>query len=129
MFLRWMRRIAVTVGTLRQEGRILLFQDSKRAIPWEGACVIKLSGSKELGWVHNIREMTLLKTRIPIDSYKLLGRAFDSFEHMISSKEVNRHIRSSAVFGEMQQLTMRAIMELLQYPQALPYVSIKVIRS
>lgn len=122
-------QIAVTVGTLRQEGRILLFQDSKRAIPWEGACVIKLSGSKELGWVHNIREMTLLKTRIPIDSYKLLGRAFDSFEHMISSKEVNRHIRSSAVFGEMQQLTMRAIMELLQYPQALPYVSIKVIRS
>ena len=122
-------QIAVTVGTLRQEGRILLFQDNKRAISWEGPCIIKLSGSKELAWVHNLREMSLLTTRMPIDSYKLLGRAFDSFEHIISSKEVNRHIRSSAVFGELQQLTMRAVMELLQYPQALPYVSMEVIRS
>ena len=121
--------IAVTVGTLRQEGRVLMFRDRRREYAWEGACIIKLSGSKELAWVRDMREMTLLTNRVPIDSYQLLGRAFDSFEHLLNPNELNRHVRNSSIFCKLQQLAMHAVMQLLQYPQAIPHVSLSVIRS
>lgn len=121
--------IAVTVGTLRQEGRVLMFRDRRREYAWGGACIIKLSGSKELAWVRDMREITLITSRVPIDNYQLLGRAFDSFEHLLNPNELNRHVRTSSIFCKLQQLAMHAIMELLQYPQAIPHVSLSVIRS
>ena len=122
-------QIAVTVGTLRQDGHILMFRDRLRKYHWEGACVIKLSSSKELAWVSDVRELTLVTNRIPIDSYLVLSRVFDSFEYILKLHSTNRHVRNSALLSQLQQAAIYSIMKLLQFPQAAPFISLSSIRA
>lgn len=120
--------IAVTIGTLRQDGRILMFKDRKRKYDWKGACIIKLNGSKELAWVSDVREMTLVTNRIPIESYSMLQRTFENYNSILNVHSTIRRTRNLAILSQLQELTMYSIMSLLQFPQAVPFVTLSSIR-
>lgn len=120
-------KITVNVGTLMQEGHIIMFKDRKRKYNWNGVCIIKLDGSKELAWVKDVKEMTLITTRVPIDSYSFLSRVFENYEVLLSG-EINKMVKNSPVFCQLQQMALFSMMNLLQFPQMAPFISISSIR-
>ena len=120
--------ITVTVGTLKQEGHVIMFRDRKRKFDWRGVCIIKLDGSKELAWVKDLKEMALVTTRVPIDSYSFLSRVFENYETLLNGSEINKMVRNSPIFCQLQEMALYSMMNLLQFPQMAPFVSIASVR-
>ena len=120
--------ITVNVGTLKQEAHVIMFRDRKRKFDWQGVCIIKLDGSKELAWVKNLKEMTLITTRVPVDSYTTLSRVFENYEALLNGSEINKIVKSSPIFCQLQQMALYSMMNLLQFPQMAPFISIASIR-
>ena len=121
--------VAVTIATMRQEGRVIMFKDRKRDKQWEDSCLIKLNSSKELVWVPNNSELTLIKPQIPIDSYMMISRVFDNYNFILNVGSTSNVVEKSAVFSVIQEMVTFSIMELFQFPSIVSVISLSSIRS
>ena len=121
--------IAVTISTMRQEGRVILFRDRKQERDWKGSCLVKLSSSKELVWVSNNNELTLIKSQIPIDDYTMISRVFDNYSYLLNLSSTSHASQKSPVFCEILEMVMYSIMQLLQFPLITSQISLSSIRS
>lgn len=121
--------VAVTVLTMRQEGRVIMFKDRMREAKSEDSCLVKLNTSKELVWVPNNSELTLIKPQIPIDNYVMISRVFDNYSHILNMSDTSYTVKNSPVFCVIQEMVTFSIMQLLQFPSITSGISLASIRS
>ena len=121
--------VAVTILTMRQEGRVIMFKDRMRDTKSENTCLVKLNNSKELVWVPNNSELTLIKPQIPIDNYVMISRVFDNYSHILNVTDTSYTVKNSPVFCVIQEMATFSIMQLLQFPSISSGISLSSIRS